>query len=294
MIHHLRHWFTPHHSNNYRAKLLQNTGLALVLGLVIGTSAIIRLIESSPLHILGFTSSITIDEVVSATNKERLSAGLSPLRYSEVLADAARRKAANMLEENYWAHNSPSGKNPWTWFNAAGYRYTYAGENLAKDFGSTDRMMAAWMNSPTHKANIIGDKYQEIGIAIVPGTLTGSETVLVVQLFGAKGSTTGVVDAKETPTIAQVKGAKTESIALAASPKPMPNPTFSFGRIDQFLLKKIVGVATGTLFLLALILDLIIAENSRLSRRVGKNWGHIIVINVVLLLITIARAGSIQ
>jgi uncharacterized protein YkwD len=91
-----------------------------------------------------------------------------------------------MMSENYWSHNSPSGKSPWVWFNQAGYNYVYAGENLAKDFGSTSRMMEAWMASPTHKENIVSPKYEEIGIAVVPGNIGGQDTVLVVQLFGAQ------------------------------------------------------------------------------------------------------------
>jgi len=281
LLHHILHWFTPHHSNNYRAKLLQNVGIVAVIGVVIGTSIFIRIIEASPLHILGFNSSVTVDEVVSATNRERLAAGLKSLKYSDLLSAAAQKKGANMMEENYWAHNSPSGKSPWVWFNQVGYKYTYAGENLAKDFGSTDRMMAAWMNSPTHKANIVNDKYQEIGVAIMQGNLAGSDTVLVVQLFGASGKTAGEVS----PT---GQASVEAPISIAAVQGINVKPT-----IDQYLVKKIVAISSAALFLIALVVDLIIAEDHKLSRRVGKNWGHIIVINVVLLLVAIAQAGSI-
>ena len=178
--------FIPHPDNNFRAKLLHNSSLFAIVALVVSFNVVFRLLDSTSLHILGFTSSITIDEVVRSTNGERISHGLEPLSYSPVLADAARRKAANMFSENYWAHNSPSGKSPWVWFKEAGYHYVYAGENLAKDFGSTDRMIQAWMASPTHKDNIVNPKYTEIGLAVVPGSISGQDTVLVVQLFGTR------------------------------------------------------------------------------------------------------------
>lgn len=285
----LRHWFTPGSTNNYRARLLHNTSLILTIGFIIGASALIRLIEVTPLNILGFSSTVTIDEVVVATNRQRIVAGLKPLQYSEVLSDAARRKAANMFAENYWAHNAPSGKSPWTWFNEAGYKYTHAGENLAKDFGNTDNMIAAWMDSPTHRDNIISDKYQEIGVAVVPGTLVGKETVLVVQLFGSTSQAIGSVTDTTEPTTTESQLAVKGQIAAAQSELA----PISFGTYNNFNVKKILGISVATLFLISLFMDLVIAENNSLSRRVGKNWGHIVVINVILLLVTIAHAGSI-
>lgn len=308
----IRHYFTPHHTNNFRAKLLHNSGIFFFIGILLTGNLFVRALDSTPYHILGFTSSITINEVVTSTNSERTRAGLPPLVYSEKLADAARRKAANMLEEDYWSHNSPSGKTPWVWFKAAGYGYLYAGENLAKDFGSTDRMVAAWMASPTHRDNIVNAKYKEIGIAVVPGTLQGKDTMLVVQLFGAPS--TGTVAAAENnkavakeatlavatpaPTIVpdttkveepvpEVQFATPESVeALVAEIQPQP-------KLNEFTVKKTISLVTTLMFMLVLVVDLVLAESKVLSRRVGKNWAHIIFINVILLATTIVNAGSI-
>jgi len=296
----LRHWFTPHVSNNFRAKLLHNTGIFALLGIILSLQVFLRLLEHSPLHILGFTSSITIDEVVRATNETRVAAGLPALSYNEKLADAARRKAANMFAENYWAHISPSGKNPWVWFAEAGYRYTFAGENLAKDFGDTSRMMSAWMNSPTHRDNIINPKYKEIGLAVVPGTLQGADTVLVVQLFGTSSGSGGAVP--------QVASAATTSnpvpvtvAEVKATPIPTPAPTSDPvinsapvpPRFNQFTVSRLLNLATTGLFILALIIDLLLAQSKVLTRRVGNNWAHIIFLNLILLATTIVNAGKI-
>lgn len=303
----LRHWFTPHHTNNFRARLLHNSGIFAVIGIIIVGNVFLRLLDNPALHILGFTSSITIDEVVRGTNEQRASAGLKALSYNEKLADAARRKAANMFEENYWAHNSPSGKSPWVWFKAAGYNYIFAGENLAKDFGSTDRLMSAWMASPTHKENIINPKYSEIGLAVVPGLIQGQETVLVVQLFGTTqgGAVPQVASAATstvkptTPTIAQVKESQAAEPVPTVAPTPLPtpppisSPAPSSPRFNQFSLTRSLNLATTALFILALVLDLLIAESKVLTRRVGNNWAHIIFINFILLATTIVNAGKI-
>jgi hypothetical protein len=320
--HSLHHWFAPHPGNNFRARLLHNSGILFVIGIVLGVQLFVRTLDSTPLHILGFTSSVTIDEVVRLTNERRVSSGLPPLTYSEKLADAARRKAANMFAENYWAHNSPSGKSPWVWFQAAGYAYTFAGENLAKDFGDSSRLIEAWMASPTHRANIMNDKYKEIGVAVVPGNLEGSDTVLVVQLFGAPsaGSTGSVTtnDAPKTavvparpqvavvqgevaaaPTPAQPTVEEVKEVGPTVTPAPTALPAASplgayFPRFSEFSLTKTVNLATTALFILALVIDLVLAESAKLSRRVGKNWAHIVFVNVILLAVTIVNAGKIM
>ena len=315
----LRHLFTPHVTNNFRARLLHNVGIFSFIGVILASNIFIRILDNQNLHILGFTSSVTIDEVVRATNAERAASGLKPLAYNEKLADAARRKAANMLSENYWSHNSPSGKSPWVWFKDAGYNYVFAGENLAKDFGDTNRMMNAWMASSSHKENIVNPKYSEIGIAVVPGSLQGSETVLVVQLFGAPatGTIAQASVAKKTPQIAQVKGAdikevqpKVEAVnepqaSLAeplkiaeiseevAAPAKSPVPV-SMAKINQFSFARILNLITTALFILVLIIDLILAESRSISRRVGNNWAHIVFINLILLATTIVNAGRIM
>lgn len=305
-----RHWLFPHHSNNFRSRLLHNSGYLAVIGLFLALNLFVRILDSTPLHILGFTSSITIDEVVRLTNEQRLAQGLPALKYNERLADAARRKAANMFEENYWSHYSPSGKDPWTWFNAAGYKYTHAGENLAKDFGSSDRMISAWMDSATHRANIVNAKFQEIGVAVVPGTLQGQETMLVVQLFG---STAGgsVPAAAVTPPVSEVKGTTlstpvpTPAVQVAEVPQtppvlelkefatPAPSVLPELPKYNAFSVKKLAALATTALFILVLLADVVFVESRNISRRVGKNWAHIIFINVILILVTLVNAGNI-
>lgn len=101
------------------------------------------------------------------------------------LSKAAGDKAADMLEHSYFSHNSPEGLTPWHWIDKEQYDYDYAGENLAMDFLSPEKMHQAWLDSPTHRANILNEKYKEIGVAVEKGKINGHDTILVVVLFGS-------------------------------------------------------------------------------------------------------------
>ncbi len=182
------HWFAPQRSNNHRPKILHPDSLFTLAFVAVGMFALVQTVTFFPsLHnsILGFTSDITIDKVVAETNQQRQKAGLEPVNLNQQLSAAALAKAQDMFDHQYWSHISPQGKEPWDFINQSGYNYKVAGENLARDFHHSTDMMSAWMKSPTHKANILNGRYDEIGVAVVEGKLEGFETVLVVQMFGA-------------------------------------------------------------------------------------------------------------
>ncbi|MBD3250220.1 MAG: hypothetical protein GF381_01440 [Candidatus Pacebacteria bacterium] len=181
------HLFIPRRSNNHRPLILQPEALFYLSAFAIGLFALFNTFRFFPAlknGVLGFSSSITVEQVVNQTNQERQKIGLMPVKLSSQLSAAALAKAQDMLDHQYWAHTSPQGKEPWYFIKQQGYTYHVAGENLARDFHDTGSMVRAWMASPTHKANILNGKYQEIGIAVVNGRLEGFDTVLVVQMFG--------------------------------------------------------------------------------------------------------------
>ena len=131
---------------------------------------------------------VTSSRLIELANTERAAAGLQPLKTNDKLVQAALQKAQDMLNKNYFAHTSPNGITPWYWLDRTGYKYMAAGENLAKDFTDSEILHQAWMNSSTHKANILNKKYQEIGIAVIEGEINGKKTVLAVQFFGSTSS----------------------------------------------------------------------------------------------------------
>ena len=129
-------------------------------------------------------------EIIRLTNEARSINQLMPLSANSHLDLAAEEKLNDMAVQEYFAHVSPSGVTPWFWIQKAQYRYKVAGENLAIGFTNSQDTLNAWLNSPSHKANILNSQYRDIGVA-VKGVKIGSTTgILVVQMFGSSTQTT--------------------------------------------------------------------------------------------------------
>ena len=124
------------------------------------------------------------NQIVNYVNQERVAQGLEQLVENDVLNEVARLKAWDMLGNDYFAHTSPKGLNPWYWFDKAGYPYKYAGENLGMDFETAGSVYEAWMKSEKHRENILSAKYEEIGVAVKRGIIDNKETQIAVQVFG--------------------------------------------------------------------------------------------------------------
>lgn len=181
--------FLPTEKNNYTPHLLGNKFLA---GIVVALSIVNFLTPGifPSLVVKTYASSISADDLISLANSERSKEGLGSLTKNSKLVAAAKAKAEDMLAKDYWSHYGPNGETPWQFIKGAGYTYTYAGENLAKGFITSSATHTAWMNSPTHKANILKAEFRDIGIYVVDGTLQGEATTLVVQMFGSLSAST--------------------------------------------------------------------------------------------------------
>lgn len=123
--------------------------------------------------------------MLELTNGSRTEEGISVLRLNVRLASAAEAKANDMFEQQYFNHESPSGKTPWEFIRSAGYEYSFAGENLAMDFVSAEGVQKAFMESASHRENILNAKYSEVGIAVKKGMFEDRETIIVVEEFGS-------------------------------------------------------------------------------------------------------------
>jgi uncharacterized protein YkwD len=274
--------FIPHEKNNHRATLIQTPFIAVLICLYILNQSLVKSLTIAKPGILGYSSEITVQKVYEATNKQRQLAGLPLLHYSSVLSDSATNKAEDMFANNYWAHNSPQGKTPWDFFKTVGYSYSVAGENLAKDFYDTDSMMTAWMNSPTHKANIVNTQYQEIGIGVVNGILDGVKTTLVVQHFG-------------TPlNLAQIKTDTTEEKIYLADAQVISTSNYHTSpSISPLQISQAVGAAIFILIIGVLLVDGFLTLKNKTQRFTGSSAGHVGFLIIVLLLLFISRQGSI-
>ena len=133
-------------------------------------------------------SVIPEQQLVDETNMYRGEAGLSPLRENDQLTAAAEAKAEDMLTNHYWDHFRPSdGKAPWDFIDESGYHYSVAGENLARGFQSAQGITQAWMASPAHAANLLSQKYEDVGFATVYGyDDQGNRVILTVEMLGAR------------------------------------------------------------------------------------------------------------
>jgi uncharacterized YkwD family protein len=103
-------------------------------------------------------------QVVNLVNQERSKAGLKPLTINSTLTKSAQAKAQDMHDKKYFDHNSPTYGSPFDMMKQFGYKYSYAGENIAMGQKTPSEVMKAWMNSAGHKANILSPNFTEIGV----------------------------------------------------------------------------------------------------------------------------------
>lgn len=198
--HKLHHYFVPGAHNAYQPHLLRLkavSGIAvLIVLLFVIALGIERLVIRSPSPSVG---AVVAAVLVDLANADRVEGGLGVLAASPTLTEAAQLKANDMAAKSYFAHDTPEGFDPWHWFAEAGYGFRYAGENLAVYFSDSTEVEKAWMNSPLHRANILSERYTEIGIAIAHGQFEGNKTTFVVQMFGApsEASAAAVVESRE-------------------------------------------------------------------------------------------------
>jgi hypothetical protein len=218
----LHHFFLPRHSNNHRPKLLHHGSLVLLIISLFVISLTGRAIHKEYPSVLGISSNIPVQELLTLTNQKRHEKGLAPLKLNTRLSQAAAGKAQNMFAHNYWAHVAPDGTTPWVFIKGSGYEYLYAGENLARGFTTAPDVVNAWMASPTHRENMLSPNYNDIGFAVSTGSLTGSDTVLVVEMFGSKYISTS--QPQEPPAVPLVNVLPSPTIVLPSTVSE-PQPT---------------------------------------------------------------------
>ncbi len=121
-------------------------------------------------------------EVFDLINKQRTQNGLSALKLDTETLRVARIKAQDMVDNNYFSHNSPTYGTPFQMLNSFKISYKTAGENIAGN-SSNSAAVTAWMNSSGHKANILNSSFNYTGIGVVKGSKYGK---IYVQLFLGK------------------------------------------------------------------------------------------------------------
>jgi hypothetical protein len=243
--------------------------------------------------VLGYATDINVQQLLSDTNAKRQDAGLGPLTLNSTLSAAAANKAADMFSKNYWAHNSPTGTTPWDFITGAGYQYSVAGENLAKNFSDSQGVVDAWMASPSHRENLLKTNYRDVGFAVVNGTLNGEETTLVVQMFG----TTPAELAQVAPTAAPIQPVVVPAEAASATvPAPVVSgvqsvsiqPLLNIPTVSRDMVFAFVGILMGVL-----LVDAWVASRRHVVRIAGHNIAHMMFLSALFILITGVSRGRL-
>lgn len=284
-----KHYFIPHHSNNHHAKILHPGSLAVIVAFFLFAQLVLSFFAIAKPAVLGFASDIRAERILELVNQKRTEKGLKPLVFNSKLNEVAQRKAGDMFAFNYWAHTSPSGKDPWSFFKEVGYDYSFAGENLARDFMDSDSVVNAWMNSPSHRDNLLNPNYQEMGLAIVNGTLNGVETTLVVQSFGSQRAV-GASKKTSTTTRKPDLGAASSKTVLAEASGVEVEASKWF---SPFSLTKSMSIFFLGLIFGALILDLLYVTQRKTIRLTGKNVAHLIFVGALLAAVFLTKSGVI-
>lgn len=311
----LRHFFLPHSETHKKAHLLSSWALAVYIILFLVLYSGIKTVTFYQPGVLGVSSSVDQQELIRLTNVERQKRGLSPVSEDSRLNAAALEKAKNMFEENYWAHYSPSGKDPWGFINGAGYNFSYAGENLAKSFYASDEVVTAWMNSKTHKENILNRHYTNIGIAVLEGTLNGEKTTLVVQEFGkpvdvviaqapSKKTTSGSVPSSEVqslqitaeesgPSAVPSNEPESDSIPEVQSLVASDRQTLQENLSDPYFAVKAAGLSLLFGLFILIALDLYIIRKRAIYRVTSRHLPHLALISTAASVLMNLSPGQI-
>ena len=178
--------------------------------------------------VLAYATNIGVDSLLLQTNQQRTTNGLSALTINAKLNQAAQAKANDMVTRNYWSHNTPDGVEPWAFFDNAGYAYFKAGENLAFGFMTSSDTITGWMNSPSHRENLLNSSFQEVGFGFANSSdfvNNGNETVVVAEYAMPLVPITPVSApvVKSTPTATAV-AKPTSTPKIAAEPVPVISP----------------------------------------------------------------------
>ncbi|MDP2933376.1 MAG: CAP domain-containing protein [bacterium] len=169
----------------------------------------------------GVASAADIDSgsLMEKINKERTSRAIPALVTSQKLNTAAAGKTSDMFSRGYFDHVDPDGHYVWPLVEAAGYvPYLMLGENLAIDFSTEEGIVRAWINSPTHRDNMLRDQFEDQGLAAQYGNFQSRYTSVVTSLFGSLAAAPAPAIVKASPPAP----AKTTVPPAPTKPKTTP------------------------------------------------------------------------
>ena len=132
-----------------------------------------------------------VSDIIELSNQARDQLGSNDLKTSPLLMNAAQMKAEDMAKQQYFAHTAPDGTVAWDYFKKVEYKYAVAGENLAITNEDAEAVIDGWLNSPSHRENLLSNQYSDFGIGMASfGNYKGHQnTSVVVALYGSPAPT---------------------------------------------------------------------------------------------------------
>ena len=305
----LHHFFLPKESNNYRPLLLHHKILLILTLFFLTSGVLMSQIKTNFPTVLGVSSDISNQQLLLITNEKRQESGLMPLTLDLELSNAAASKATDMFSKDYWAHVSPSGETPWVFIQQAGYKYIYAGENLARGYDTAEAVVNAWMASPEHRQNMLSPNYKDVGFAVENGKLSGEDTVLVVEMFGSttllaapNPNSQKSIEVSNSDSLSKTQPISQNEPNTLAARKVQTDSNIVNSSIIPANAKILINSATLSLnsakifvalFVFILLLDMILIERKKIIRFVGHNLDHIFFLTLILLAILILAKGGV-
>lgn len=247
-----------------------------------------------------FFASVLNSIIIEKTNEYRTDHQLGFMNTNALLTQAAQMKAEDMARRGYFSHDSPDGLTPWYWFQKAGYEYLYAGENLAVGFFDSNDIVGAWMDSKSHRENILNARYTEFGIGVASGIYKGKATIFVAQLFGnpareniiAVSHSQNIQETDKNVSLGAVAGDISNVLGAEDSKIEIVKPaidgkeTFSKSRFREAAIWVISTPRTVTNYLFIVLITIItIALVLTIGIRARIHYPGLIVHGVVMLLI---------
>ena len=188
-------------------------------------------------------------DLLILTNQARQARGLNSLTFSYQLGQAAQSYAEEMATQNFFSHTGKNGSTLGSRIGATGYQYSAAGENLAAGQSTALSVFQGWMNSEGHRANILNDRFTEVGFGLFDSTGSSDYGLYWVQKFGkpqSGGSQTGPyipTSCGTAATTASASAKQTVAGIFITAPEIDPTGGAGAGLADRDLSAQAVGIA---------------------------------------------------
>lgn len=190
----------------------------LPMALIASVGILLSSFWPSQLGVLGAATDLNASSLLDSTNEQRIATHESVLSINDQLTQAAQAKADDMVRANYWSHTNPTGNSPWSFMATAGYDYQKAGENLAYGFESSGATVNGWMQSDSHRANLLNDDYSQVGFGIAhsPNFVGKGAATVIVAMYGLPLQSAPAVSGLHQSSLpSSVKGASVDSLPVS-------------------------------------------------------------------------------